>query len=104
MARKIETEMISAIRAGKSAKLSNTVVEVNGQSTFVRLHGNLIAIIGHPLEGTCWTLAGWNTTTTRSRIRALANAFNWAAPANVRGVAHVRGKPISSTEWVNALQ
>ena len=37
----------------------------------VYLHGHLIAHIW--ADGWTWTLAGWNTKTTRSRINALTN-------------------------------
>jgi hypothetical protein len=101
--RKIEQKLIAAIRAAKSASFGNTAVTQTEHGAIVTLHGNVIARIGTP-DGTHWTLAGWNTNTTRSRIRALAFAFNWArTPHTVRGIPHASGTPISSTQWVNAF-
>lgn len=90
MSRKIEQQMIAAIRAGANWKSGNTEVRYNDTTgdLDVLLHGNRIAEVyaaeGSVLPGTRfgkagaqWTLAGWNTPTTRSRINALAAAFNW---------------------------
>lgn len=106
MSRKIEDQMIAAIRAGKPFKSGNTSVAQEVDGTYVFLHGNLIAAIGSAKLGTAWTLAGWNTPTTRSRINALARAFNWRGVYNKDGMPRVSGAdqtPILSTEWVNAL-
>lgn len=107
MTRKIEDQMIAAIRAGKDFKSGNTEVRQETFGTFVYLHNNLIA--QHTTAGWLWTLAGWNTPTTRSRINALARAFNWRGVRTVKGVPFVSGSatapcvPIRSTEWINAL-
>lgn len=104
MARKIEQRVIAAIREGMSLNRGNTTVEVNADATRVYLFGNLIAEIGHPVTGTRWTLAGWNTATTRSRINALARAFNWTGVYTKAGQAWSdRGDQITDNEWVNAL-
>jgi hypothetical protein len=104
MSRKIEDQMIVAIRAGQNFKLGNTEVRQQDNCTTVKLHGNVIAIIGHPARGTEWTLAAWDTNTTRSRINALARAFNWArSPYRTGGKLRAGGESITDTQWVNAL-
>lgn len=113
--RKIEQNMVAAIRAGRNFSGSNTLVRQHGEGhSAIYLHGHLIAEIGHPERGTRWTLAGWNTPTTRSRINALARAFNWRSVCTRRGEPHVSEartdpeytgvwRPIGANDWVNAL-
>jgi hypothetical protein len=113
MARKIEQQMIAAIRAGESFKSGNTeVVQVRDDVRYfdhaeARLYGNVIArVLNNGADGK-WTLAGWNTATTRSRINAMARAFNWTRSVYTKhGLPRVTGldqTPITSTEWVNAI-
>lgn len=71
--RKIEQQMLSAIKNRKSWKLSNTEVEICGDTTVVKLFNNTIAKI------TPTTLlitdATWRSKTTKSRLNAL---LHWA--------------------------
>ena len=77
--RKIEEEMVRAIARGSNLHKGNTSVEVDdgvpGMCT-VRLHGNMIASVpigfGNSMQ---FTLAGWNTPTTRSRVNALIGQY-----------------------------
>lgn len=106
MSRKIEQQMIAAIRAGKNWQSGNTSVAQEADGTYVFLHGNLI--VRNANGNVQWTLAGWNTPTTRSRINALAAAFNWKRVFCESGAPYARRLdgstfPISSTEWVDAL-
>lgn len=74
--RKIETWMIQALRDKTlDAKKGNTRVYARPDGGhFVELHGNTIAHLSH--DGRLrFTLAGWPTPTTRSRIQALLVAF-----------------------------
>ena len=100
--RKIEKQMVSAIKARKNFKSGNTKVtmtcnEYLGTCTaMVYLHDNLIAKISFGPENVeaQFTMAGWNTNTTRSRLNALGvgvSQCNWAPYHN--------GKAISSTGW-----
>ena len=68
--RQIEKNMLDAIRSRKNWKESNTEVQNDANGTAVYLHGNLIFCRKND-GGRFFTLAGWNTTTTRSRLRAL---------------------------------
>ena len=73
--RKIETEMQTAIANRKNWSKSNTSVSVNDEgTTFVTLHGNLIAQIfnyGDMKLSSC----GWQTVTTKSRLNAILDCF-----------------------------
>ena len=100
--RKIEEQMVAAIKARKNFKSGNTEVtmtrnEYLGTCTaMVYLHDNLIAKILFKPENAVaqFTLASWNTNTTRSRLNALGvgvSQCNWAPYHN--------GKAISSTDW-----
>jgi hypothetical protein len=71
--RKIESQMIAAIKANKDWKLDNTEVVTCTNVADVFLHGNLIARIGETwielFDG------GWQTQTTKSRLNAILSAF-----------------------------
>jgi len=81
--RKIEKQMIQAIRDGRDWKSGNTeVVQIrylNGINyANIYLHGNHIATAYPDIWDTCphaepkrRTFANWPTATTRSRLRAL---------------------------------
>ena len=103
--RTIERHMLNAISNRKNWKESNTEVRVSGTDNDadsvvnVYLHGNKIAQYCYHY-GKLWarymSLAGWNTPTTRSRLRALG--------ANVRCkdfCAQLNGEDISSAcgQW-----
>ena len=96
--RRIEKAMCAAVKAHQNCHLDNTEVKVEGDNVKVYLHGNLI----YKKQGcvASFTLAGWNSNTTRSRLRALC--------VSVRCCDHtpqmdVDGKwvDISSNEWYN---
>lgn len=83
--RKIEKLMIDAIIARKTFQQDNTMViqgNYGGRHyTRVLLHGHQIALFGDQREVV--TLAGWNTPTTKSRIRALLTSA-LSMPACIR--------------------
>lgn len=97
MTRKIEQQMLAAIREGRSWQSGNTSVtfhasEHNAGLCSVFLHGNRIAIWDR-CYGTATavndTFRRWPTSTTRSRLRALG------IDASIkRGVAMIGGKPV----------
>ena len=73
--RKIEQQMIAAIKGNTDWKSANTeVINIEGVS-FVYLHGNQIATI----DDDSLTLfdGGWQTTTTKSRLNALLSEFGY---------------------------
>lgn len=71
--RKIEHQMVAAIKAGKDFKLANTEVIACSNVTDVFLHGNLIARLGETwielFDG------GWQSQTTKSRLNSILRAF-----------------------------
>ena len=67
--RKIESQLQAAITSGRNFKSANTTVDNTDHGQIVRLHGNKIAQIDNG-----WltiTSAGWETTTTKSRLNAI---------------------------------
>ena len=95
--RKIEQDMLRAIRGGKGWTGGNTTVlsaNVNGWCT-VLLHGNRIAAARYGQETGALevqpdreTFRAWPTATTASRLRALS------IPATIRkGVAYIGDQP-----------
>jgi hypothetical protein len=84
--RVIEKNMVTAVRSRTGWKRGNTEVRVNGSDptgqpvSGVYLFGNLIAKITYQSQTSRVikvevTLAGWPTPTTRSRLNAIARAF-----------------------------
>jgi hypothetical protein len=71
--RKIESQMVAAIKSNKDFKVANTEVISYTHTSDVYLHGNLIARIGETwielFDG------GWQTSTTKSRLNAILSAF-----------------------------
>ena len=73
--RKIEKEMQSAIANRKNWSKSNTSVSVDNEgTTFVTLHGNLIAQISN-FGDIKLSSCGWQTSTTKSRLNAILDTF-----------------------------
>lgn len=69
--RKIEEQMIQAIKERKDFSKSNTKVIVYKNTAKVFLHGNLIAVYSYRSNKTMYSSAGWQTNTTKSRLNAL---------------------------------
>src|SRR5210317_126082 len=88
--RKVTEQIKQAFERRESKKIGNTRTDGNT----VWLHGN--AIVKRDLDGLVrWSLAGWNTPTTRERVNGIANA----------GVFQFKFKPvlngqvIDSSDW-----
>lgn len=100
--RVIERKMIAAIQAGKGMRAGNTRVEIANTlgNWRVYLHGNLIANGGS--AGFSFTLAGWNTPTTRSRVNALLEGLTGARGVYCKAFEpHYCGAPIGSRDWIS---
>ena len=69
--RKIEAAMVNAVNNGRDWHSSNTSVDVTDYGITIRLHGNKIAELDHEAQILWITDAGWQTTTTKSRLNAL---------------------------------
>jgi len=96
--KKIEAEMCRAVQLGSACRISNTTVEKDAGVTVVRLHGN--AIFKRDGDKLWFSLAGWNTVTTRSRVNALLRIFGGRRVSTKQGQAMLDGKPIDSNKWV----
>ena len=90
--RDITFEAIQAFNNNKNFKKSNTQVKADTTGTYLYLWGNLIARkVGNRIQV---TLAGYNTVTTRERLRGLCNCYT------KKGIPYINGKQVTSTEWV----
>lgn len=77
--RKIEQEMVAAVRARRPWRSGNTEVVIYGDDGLaVSLHGHIIykEVEGRFERSKFFNLQGWNTVTTRSRLRALGIAVS----------------------------
>lgn len=72
--RKIEKDMVQAIRSGENRRLSNTTILHDGDTCAVRLHGHLIATITN--QEMRLSHCGWMTPTTKSRLNAILEGLN----------------------------
>jgi len=66
--RKVTQDIRNAFMAGQSRTIGNT--HTDGQAVW--LHGN--KIVERRTDGIYFTLAGWNTPTTRERVNGIAGA------------------------------
>lgn len=99
MARKISQAAARAFFAGENFRLSNTDVSTYmGGLVELRLWGHTIAQYNkHNNREIIFTLAGWNTNTTRERLRALGIDVR-----TKRGTAFYDGKEILSNQFYNS--
>ena len=97
--RKIEKAMVAAVKARFNWRCSNTEVKVESGIVKVYLHGNLI--YKENIAGVAsFTLAGCNSNTKRSRLRALGVSVRCC---DYTPQMEVDGKwvDIRSNEWYN---
>lgn len=89
--RKIESDMLDAIKAGKAVTLANTSVYPVVGGMEVSLHCNPIAKVDEygTVKVNLYTLRNWLTNTTKSRLRALGVNITTKA-----GVVMIDGKAI----------
>ena len=86
--RKVTEQIKNAFEQGTSLKVGNT--ETDGKTVW--LHGN--AIVKRDPDGLVrWSLAGWNTPTTRERVNGIANA----------GVHQVNFEAILNAQIINSF-
>lgn len=80
MSRKITKESISAFLAGRKLNKGNMSVEVDGEFTKLKLHGNTIATIDR-LGVLSISNAGWMSNTTKERLNGFSGVHikqkNW---------------------------
>ena len=106
--RKIEADMIAAIRAHRSWKSGSTQVQISPKdnSAHVYLHGNLIAT--ECSRGWMICDCGWQTTTTKSRLNALFAGLNLDGrlyqKRNVWHLSKTNGETIVEPHDMNLVQ
>ena len=84
--RKVTAQIKTAFEQGTSLKVGNT--ETDGKTVW--LHGN--AIVKRDPDGLVrWSLAGYNTPTTRERVNGIANA----------GVHQVKFEPVLNGQEID---
>lgn len=72
--RKITENAINAFNQNKKFSSGNTTVELDEDTTFLKLHGNIIAA-KCPVYGLRVTNAGWSTPTTKERLNGLVDVY-----------------------------
>jgi len=88
--RKVTQQIKHAFEQGTSKKVGNT--ETDGKTVW--LHGN--AIVKRDPDGLVrWSLAGWNTPTTRERVNGIVNA----GVCQVAFEPVLNGQAIDSSDW-----
>tara|TARA_B100000424_G_scaffold252326_1_gene228560 strand:+ start:1040 stop:1348 length:309 start_codon:yes stop_codon:yes gene_type:complete len=88
--RKVTEQIKNAFEQGTSLKVGNT--KTDGKTVW--LHGN--AIVKRDPDGLVrWSLAGWNTPTTRERVNGIANA----GVHQVNFQAILNGQIINPFDW-----
>ena len=96
--KKIDSWTVETVRKNGAGvyTCNNTVVRVAPDGArIVELFGNKIFYIN--ARGVVFfTLAGWNTVTTRARLNALLPEFSISCR---KGVAYVNNTPIESGAW-----
>ena len=108
--RKIESEMLSAIKGKRNWASGNTSVHYSEEynSSTVYLHGNLIAIVSNN-DAELFD-AGYKTVTTKSRLNAICQEFGvpgegifqrdfkWYVHKLI-GQSSVTGKVFNTDDW-----
>jgi hypothetical protein len=88
--RQVTKKIKEAFEQGKSLKIDHT--ETDGQTVW--LYGN--AIVKRDPDGLVrWSLAGWNTPTTRERVNGIANA----GVCQFKFEPVLNGEVIDSSDW-----
>ena len=90
--RGIDKQMSAAVAGRINWGMGNTCVIINSNGLEVRLHGLLIY---QEKDGVKYfTLAGWDTPTTRTRLRALGVDIK-----RVGGKTYYDGSVVDKNEW-----
>jgi len=84
--RAITEKAFQAFRQNCPTKLSNTEIRVNGQNTTLELHGNPIARKNRESGTVEICTGGWDTPTTKERLRPFGHAYH------VKGELYLNGE------------
>lgn len=98
--RKIELEVLEAIRNKTNMSNGNAQVVVSDAGNIhVLLHGAPIVRIENKEKDIFVSLAGWNTTVTRSRIHIAMDKYGISRVANRGNIPEIAGRVIESRGW-----
>lgn len=101
--RKIEYQIIDAVKGKKTVKLSDRdYVEYSQLNDLSRvyLHGHKIAVYNHEKNTLAFSFAGYNTNTTKSRINAFLHYFAYGNCNRVQGGLYYNYcTPIDCNSW-----
>jgi hypothetical protein len=98
--RKIELEVLEAIRNKTNLSSGNTVVVVSDSGNIqVLLHGSPIVRIEDNEKTIFVSLAGFNTTVTRGRINLVMNKYGVSRVVNKGNTPEIGGHPIKTKGW-----
>ena len=82
----VKGRYISTNGKGEEIKVPNGYVEM-----YLYLHGNLIANFNQIQKGLYFTLAGWNTPTTRDRLNGLFETYGLTCKMRqIKGRAYIQ--------------
>ena len=99
--RKIERQMLQAINTpGQDLTTANTKVRWSDDQSFVEvlLHNNLIASINWATNCMAISDAGWQTTTTKSRLNALLQGLGGRASIAQKNFVWYLTRGLDATE------
>jgi hypothetical protein len=103
--RKIEEQILNAIRQGQNFEGGNTEVVVSDKGNMqVLLHGSVIVRIENNQNDIFVSLANWNTNITRSRINIALDFYGVSRVGNVKGAPEIAGRVIPNQGWVQVMQ
>lgn len=98
--RKIQIEILEAIRNKTNMKNDNTEVIVSDAGNIqVLLHGSPIVRIEDKEKKIFVSLAGWNTTVTRGRINLVMDKYGVSRIFNKGNTPEFGGHPIKTRGW-----
>jgi hypothetical protein len=102
--RKIEMEILEAIRNKTNLSIGNTVVVVSDAGNIqVLLHGSPIVRIEDNEKKIFVSLAGFNTTVTRARINIVFDKYDIQRVVNTKGFPYIGDVSIAVSGWFQVM-
>ncbi len=102
--RKIENDIVSAIKAKSNATFGNTEIVVSDDGNIqVELLGSAIVRIENNAKYIFVSLAGWNTATTRGRINAVLQHYGLSGLYMKGGIIYIANVSIPDNGWIQVM-
>jgi len=103
--RKIELEVMEAIRNKMNFSDGNTQVIVSDAGNIkVTLHGSHIVRIENSGKTVYISLAGYNTSVTRSRVNIALDNYGVPRVGNKKGAPYIADRQIPESGWVQVMR